>query len=153
MVCLGNICRSPMAEGILANKIKQLHLDWEVDSAGTDNWHIGETPDLRAQHITSINNIDISNQRARQFSRGDFDHYDLILTMDGDNYSTVQKQANGDGHMQKVRMILDYISPGNKLNVPDPYWDDDGFEKVFDMLNSACDALIRSFINQSEPAS
>lgn len=142
-VCLGNICRSPLAEGILREKVSQLGLDWNVDSAGTGHWHIGEPPDPRSVATAQNHGIDITYQRARQFSKSDFDEFDLILTMDKGNYRDVQRLASNKEHANKVKLILDYPhSPSNK-EVPDPYWNDDGFEQVFRLLDIATDNVIK----------
>jgi len=142
MVCLGNICRSPLAEGILQNKIQQRQLDWEVESAGTGNWHIGEPPDPRSVQIAQKNGIDITTQRARQFNSKDFNQYDLILAMDTSNHNNILRMAGSEKDRQKVRMIMNYVDPDRNQSVPDPYWDDDGFEQVFRMLDEACERLI-----------
>lgn len=147
MVCLGNICRSPLAEGILARKIKEMGLDWEVDSAGTGDWHIGEQPDPRSIQIADQNDLDIRYQRARQLRSDDLLRYDLILAMDSSNYQNILKLApEGTGH--KVEMILNYVFPGENRSVPDPYWDDDGFPRVFDLLDRATDHLIESCLTE-----
>ena len=145
MVCLGNICRSPMAEGILKSKVKDKGLDWEVDSAGTGAWHIGELPDPRSIAESSKQGIDITDQRARQFDSRDFDDFDLILAMDSTNLSNIQRLAPKKGKEGKVVMIMDFVQPDGHVNVPDPYWDDDGFNKVFRMLDEACERLIEKY--------
>lgn len=142
MVCLGNICRSPLAEGILKNKIKEHGLDWEVSSAGTGAWHIGELPDSRSIRTAQQHGLDITDQRARQFTAADFKDYDLILAMDGSNYRNILQLDLDSQYEHKVNMILNYIDALKGQGVPDPYWDDDGFEKVYQMLDEACDALI-----------
>ncbi len=142
MVCLGNICRSPLAEGILQNKIQQRQLDWEVESAGTGNWHIGEPPDPRSVQIARQYGIDITAQRARQFNSKDFSQYDLILAMDTSNHNNILHMAGSEEERQKVRMIMNYVNPERSQSVPDPYWNDDGFEQVFRMLDEACERLI-----------
>lgn len=145
MVCLGNICRSPLAEGILKHKIKERGLDWTVDSAGTGSWHVGERPDPRSIAMARKKGIDISDQRARKFTVADFDRYDLILVMDSSNYQDVLRLAKTEEHRKKVELIMNFAAPGRNKNVPDPYWDDNGFEQVFDMLEEACEALIQKF--------
>ncbi|RMG83480.1 MAG: low molecular weight phosphotyrosine protein phosphatase [Bacteroidetes bacterium] len=145
MVCLGNICRSPLAEGILKHKIKERGLDWTVDSAGTGSWHVGERPDPRSIAMARKKGIDISDQRARKFTAADFDRYDLILAMDSSNYRDILRRAKTEEHRNKVALIMNFASPGRNENVPDPYWDDNGFEQVFDMLEAACDSLIQKF--------
>ena len=147
MVCLGNICRSPLAEGILKNKLNQLGLDWEVDSAGTGAYHIGELPDRRSIDIAQKNNIDITDQRARQFLAKDFEQFDLILAMDASNYQHIIRLTQHEKHENKVRMILNYVTPEMNQGVPDPYWDDNGFENVYQLLDNACEALIQFHLN------
>ncbi len=142
MVCLGNICRSPLAEGILRDKVKAKGLDWEIDSAGTSSYHIGEKPDKRSILVAAKHGIDISNQRGRQFHFPDFDAFDIIYVMDSANYNDIIRQAENDVEKNKVRLILNEVKPGFNQSVPDPYWDDDGFEKVFQMLDAACNKII-----------
>ncbi len=146
MVCLGNICRSPLAEGIMKNKLKQHNLDWEVGSAGTGSWHIGSSPDPRSIDIARQNNIDITSQRGRQFIRQDFDQYDLIFAMDSQNYQNILKLAPNDETKEKVQLIMNLHQPGYNQSVPDPYWDDNGFQKVFDMLDMACDGIVKNYV-------
>jgi len=141
MVCLGNICRSPLAEGILRKKVKDNGLGWEVESAGTSHWHQGERPDPRSIYTASQHGLDITDQRARQLRPDDLQAYDLILAMDESNHRDILRFAKTEAEQRKVKRILEYSDTPNK-NVPDPYWDDDGFEKVYRMLDEACDALI-----------
>ena len=143
MVCLGNICRSPLAEGILKHKVEQHGLDWHVDSAGTGNWHVGELPDHRSIATARQYDIDITYQRARQFRTADFEHFDRIFVMDTQNYRDVLRLAQNDAQREKVQLILDLTHPGENRSVPDPYWDDDGFEHVFQLLDAACGKLIQ----------
>ncbi|MCB9315255.1 MAG: low molecular weight phosphotyrosine protein phosphatase [Lewinellaceae bacterium] len=143
MVCLGNICRSPLAEGILKHKVEQHGMDWEVDSAGTGNWHVGELPDHRSIATARQYDIDITYQRARQFRTADFEHFDRIFVMDTQNYRDVLRLAQNDAQREKVQLILDLTHPGENRSVPDPYWDDDGFEHVFQLLDAACGKLIQ----------
>ncbi len=142
MVCLGNICRSPLAEGILKHHIRLQGLDWTVDSAGTGNWHVGELPDHRSIATARQHGIDLTDQRARQFKATDFDHFDRIFVMDQQNYRDVLQLAKHAEHRAKVQLILDLTDPDEARNVPDPYHDDDGFEAVFQMLDAACKKLI-----------
>ncbi len=143
MVCLGNICRSPLAEGILKHKVRQNGLDWTVDSAGTGSWHAGELPDRRSISVARKYGVDITDQRARQFQVADFDRFDQILVMDTQNQRDVLRLAEHDEHRAKVQLILDFIYPGQDRSVPDPYYDDNGFEEVFGMLDAACDKLLK----------
>ena len=144
MVCLGNICRSPLAEGILKNKVKRAGLEWEVDSAGIGDWHTGELPDQRSIAIARRFGIDITDQRARQIRKEDLLDFDLILAMDDSNLRQVQllaKQLNQT--KAQVDMIMNYSEPGKNRTVPDPYYGGiDGFEKVFYMLDEATDRIL-----------
>ncbi|MCB9283627.1 MAG: low molecular weight phosphotyrosine protein phosphatase [Lewinellaceae bacterium] len=145
MVCLGNICRSPLAEGILKEKIKQHQLDWVVDSAGTGYWHVGEGPDQRSVAVARQRGIDIRDQRARQLRSKDLEEFDLIFAMDTSNYRSIVNMAPRPALSEKVHLILDLIYPGEGRSVPDPYYDDYGFEGVYDMLEEACDQIIVKF--------
>ena len=142
MVCLGNICRSPLAEGIMKHHIGQHDLDWEVDSAGTGNWHVGNRPDVRSIAVARQYGIDISGQRGRHFQAADFERFDKIFVMDAQNLRDVLLLARTDEHRAKVALILDQIHPGQNRGVPDPYYDDNGFEAVFTMLKDACGAFV-----------
>jgi len=140
MVCLGNICRSPLAEGILTKKTK--HLEVTVDSAGTAGYHIGRSPDNRSIKIADKHNINLRNQRARQFTRLDFDKFDIIYAMDTNNYSHLIALANNQEEREKVRMILNEINPGIFESLPDPYYGgDNGFQKIYNLLDKACDKI------------
>ena len=144
MVCLGNICRSPLAEGILQAKLTAEGLDIEVDSAGTGGWHVGQEPDKRSIAIANKYGIDISNQKARQFSAEDFDKFDLIYVMDGSNLSDVLALATTQDEVNKVKLILNEINPNENNPVPDPYYGGaDGFENVYQLLNEACDIITK----------
>jgi len=145
MVCLGNICRSPLAEGIMQRIIAENNLDWQVDSAGTGSWHVGSSPDSRSIAVAQKNNIDITNQRGRQFSREDFDRYDLIFAMDSQNYQNIHKLASNKQDKEKVQLVMNLHQPGHNQSVPDPYWDDNGFQGVFDMLELACEGIIKKY--------
>ena len=141
MVCLGNICRSPLAEGILQNKA--LDKDLYVDSAGTASYHIGNPPDPRSIKIANDYGIDLSTQRARQFSSEDFDTFDKIYAMDIHNYKSIISLARDEDDKLKVDLILNEVNPGSFDSVPDPYYgDSNGFQNVFKMLEKACDMII-----------
>jgi len=141
MVCLGNICRSPLAEGILRSKT--FLKDVEVDSVGTADNHVGNRPDKRSIGVAAKNNIDISNLSGRQFSVQDFDDFDLIYAMDNSNYKNIVALARNEEDKQKVFLILNEIFPGENLDVPDPYYGGaHGFETVYKMLDQACDAIV-----------
>jgi len=142
MVCLGNICRSPLAEGILCNKGK--HLSIEVDSAGTAAYHIGKKPDIRSIEIANKYAIDLNQQRARQFSRADFDEFDIIYAMDINNYAHLISLASSETERNKIRMILNEINPNAYQSVPDPYYGgENGFQDIYNILQKACDKIIK----------
>jgi len=136
MVCLGNICRSPLAHGVLEHLAKEKGLDWEIDSAGTGNWHIGSYPDNRSIAIAKKYGVDISGQRARQFSKADFKYYDRILVMDRANLSDVLALAGTAEERAKVSLFLE-----NDI-VPDPYYDDNLFDPVYQMIAKRCEILL-----------
>ena len=141
MVCLGNICRSPLAEGILKNK--STHLDIQVDSAGTAGYHVGNKPDARAIEIAQKYNIDLNNQRARQFSRKDFDEFDIIYAMDKNNYANLISLADNNEERNKIKMILNELNHDSFQSVPDPYYGgQEGFEKVYKLLDKACEKIV-----------
>lgn len=141
MVCLGNICRSPLAEGILQEKIISEGLNWEVDSAGTSSWHVGENPDPRSVEVAGRNGLDISRQRARQFTPDDFNSFDLIFAMDHSNYSDILDLAKSEQQKAKVKLILNEIFPEKNRAVPDPYWDNN-FDEVYELLSQAANSII-----------
>lgn len=139
MVCLGNICRSPLAEGILKSKLSK---SFTVDSAGTANYHVGNPPDKRSIAVARKYGLDISNLKGRQFSVLDFDTFDLIYVMDESNYQNVIRLARNDKDISKVKMILNEVYPNQNYDVPDPYYGgDNGFENVYKMLDEACDVI------------
>jgi protein-tyrosine phosphatase len=137
MVCLGNICRSPLAHGVMEHLVKQEGLEWTVDSAGTGNWHVGQGPDHRSTREARNNGIDISRQVCRQFSVDDFDGFDYIVVMDKNNRREILAQARNKEDEKKVRLLL-----GDK-EVPDPYYDDTQFAPVFKMVEAGCKQLIK----------
>ncbi|MDQ0107858.1 protein-tyrosine phosphatase [Chitinophaga terrae (ex Kim and Jung 2007)] len=133
MVCLGNICRSPLAEGIMRHLAEEKGLDWVIDSAGTGNWHIGQAPDHRAIKEARKNGVDISSLRGRQFQPSDFDAFDKILVMDRNNYRDVIRQARNEADKAKVAFLL----PQDQ-EVPDPWFDDALFAPVYKLIYNAC---------------
>ncbi len=145
MVCLGNICRSPLAEGILKAKIREHGLDWQVDSAGTSSWHVGELPDARSIETARRHGIDITDQRARQLQPSDLEEYDLILAMDRSNLRDILRLARNEEQRRKVRLVMEFVEPRDPQDVPDPYWDDDGFEGVYQMLERAAEGIIAAY--------
>lgn len=139
MVCLGNICRSPLAEGILKSKVDRSFIG--VDSAGTAGYHVGKPPDPRSINVAKNRGIDISQQRCRQFTVADFDAFDLIYAMDSSNYNSISSLARTKKDIEKVTLLLSEMNLKN-TDVPDPYYDsDDGFEKVFHMIDQACEVI------------
>ncbi len=144
MVCLGNICRSPLAQGILESKVKSNII---VDSAGTAGYHQGELPDSRSIAVAKKYAIDITNQRSRKFEVKDFDRFDIIYAMDKSNYKDLLKLTRNDLDVKKLKLILNEVTPNEDLDIPDPYYGGDkGFDNVYHMLDEACD-IIASKIN------
>lgn len=146
MVCLGNICRSPLAEGILKNKLDGKTV--LVDSAGTAGYHIGKKPDNRSIAIAKKYGIDISQQRCRQFTAKDFSEFDLIYAMDNSNYNNIIALAKNKNDIAKVNLLLHRSNVTNK-EVPDPYYGgEDGFEKIFHLIDSACNLIVQDIIHK-----
>ncbi|MDA8692919.1 low molecular weight phosphotyrosine protein phosphatase [Saprospiraceae bacterium] len=141
MVCLGNICRSPMAHGILEKKVAELNLGWEVDSAGTSAYHRGEAPDNRAIETAAAHDIDITGQKSRQLLQKDMSDYDLIITMDTNNYNNTLRLATNEAEKAKVKLLLNYSHPKENRAVPDPYYSG-GFDYVYRLIEEAVAALI-----------
>ncbi len=137
MVCLGNICRSPLAEGIMQHLADEQGLDWQIDSAGTGGWHVGQGPDHRSVRTARKHGIDISKQICRQFSSSDFDNFDHIYVMDRFNRLDVLAMAPDESAEAKVKLLL-----GSK-EVPDPYYDEDMFEPVFELITRGCKDIIK----------
>ena len=147
MVCLGNICRSPLAEGILASKLPKD--TFFVDSAGTGNWHIGKQPDKRSILVAKNNGIDISNQKCRQFTTSDFEKFDYIFVMDDSNYNDVVFLSKNENQKNKVYFILNELFPNENVAVPDPYYGlQNGFDSVFEMLDESCTILAQKLIKK-----
>ena len=138
MVCLGNICRSPLAEGILQNKVTTTQIF--VDSAATAGYHVGNRPDSRSIDVAHKYGISIESQRCRKFTIQDFNDFDLIYAMDRSNYHNIIAMDNNKDDIKKVKLILDEVELGIK-EVPDPYLDDDGFEDVYHLIDAACEAI------------
>ncbi len=148
MVCLGNICRSPLAEGILRSKVNLSEV--HVDSAGTGGWHVGEQPDERSIKVARKYGLDITYQRGRKFSTYDFEQFDHIFVMDNSNYRDVLQLANSEEERQKVQLILDELFPGENVDVPDPYYGGEhGFENVYKMLDEACERIAQRLSNNN----
>jgi len=143
MVCLGNICRSPMADGLLRKKVEEAKLNVVVDSAGTGDWHVGEAPDERMRKTAQKNGTPIDFLRARQFMASDFKTFDMIYVMDRSNYDNVIRLAENEAEKEKVDFILHEIQPGTQVEVPDPYFGgEQGFKDVYNMLDEATSNII-----------
>ena len=149
MVCLGNICRSPLAEGILKKKISENGLNVIVDSAATSDYHIGDRPDPRSISKAAEYGIDITAQRGRQLQNSDFQEFDRIFVMDTSNYSNTVALTNKPEEIDKVEMILNLINPGSNQSVPDPYFGGEaGFENVYSLLDAASDVIVKQINNE-----
>ena len=139
MVCLGNICRSPLAEGILQAKLPKNYI---VDSAGTASYHVGTAPDKRSVVTAKKFGVDISQQKCRQISTSDFETFDHIYVMDTSNYKNVVAIAPNEEAKRKVKVILNELHPNKNLEVPDPYYGDiQGFEHVYKLLDEVCEVI------------
>lgn len=148
MVCLGNICRSPLADGLLRKKVEEKGLNVTVDSAGTSSYHIGSEPDARTQENALKHGVDLSFLRARQFSKLDFQDFDRIYAMDNSNVFNILQMAQSDADKEKVKLLLDLIPEQHNKEVPDPYYGgEQGFEKVFQLVDKATDILIEELEN------
>ncbi len=151
MVCLGNICRSPLAEGIMQHKANEAGLKWTVDSAGTGGWHIGEGPHPLSQKTALQYGINIGQQRARRFRPTDPLEFDHIFFMDEDNLRDARQIAGPNWQSHKASLLLDTIHPGKKMSVPDPYYGDESdYHTVFRMISEACEAFISQHIQSFE---
>ena len=142
MVCLGNICRSPLAEGIMQSKIDQHDLDWTVDSAGTSGHHNGHKPDPRSIEVAEKNGLDITTQRSRKLIIKDLEEFDLVCVMDSSNYINVRMLSRNSAHHKKIQLIMNFSQPDRNVNVTEPYYGDEGFDRVYQMLDEACEAIV-----------
>jgi len=150
IVCLGNICRSPIAEGVLRHKVKQYGLDWIVESAGTESYHIGEAPHRFSQKICLAHGIDISSLRAAKFTKDDFGRYDIIYAMAGDVYNEIQRIGGRDADMNKVDYFLNELNKNSNGSVPDPwYGPEEGYKQVYEMIEKTCNAIIENHKKES----
>ena len=144
-VCLGNICRSPIAEGVLTELAKQHHLSWQIASAGTESFHIGEQPHRYSQQVCKENSIDISHQRAAQFSKEDLQQYDLIYTMSTDVYNILKKICGSSFDSNKVRLFLEELYPSQNLSIKDPWYGElEGYYEVYEEIRKGCLAIIEN---------
>ena len=146
MVCLGNICRSPLAEGILADKARKAGFNWLVHSAGTAGYHVGEAPHPLSQKVAAAHGIDISQQQCRQFVAADMLEYDRIYVMDVANYAAIQQLSGDLWNPDKVTLILNALHPNRNESVPDPwYGNEKDYQHVFQLLTAACDNIINQY--------
>lgn len=146
MVCLGNICRSPLAEGILKDKAKAAGLQWVVESAGTNGYHIGEAPHHLSQKVALLNGVDICNQRARRFVKEDMDRYDIIYAMADDVLRDMKRIARDKWDSNKAILFLNELYPGKNASVPDPwYGTEPDFHDVYKTINEVCDRIVEKY--------
>lgn len=146
MVCLGNICRSPLAEGILQHKALKEGLLWTIDSAGTNGYHIGEAPHRLSQKVALLHGIDICKQRARRFVPADFNRFDKIYAMAGDVVEEMRFIAKKEFDPSKVDLLMNELYPGKNMDVPDPwYGTEPGYHEVFEMVDKACDKIVEKY--------
>lgn len=146
MVCLGNICRSPLAEGILQDKAFGAGLTWSIESAGTNSYHTGEPPHHLSQKVARLNGIDISQQRARRFTANDFEVYDKIYALAEDVMDEMKRIAGKKFDAAKAELLMNEIYPGKNMDVPDPwYGPEPGYHEVFALIDKACDAIIEKY--------
>lgn len=155
MVCLGNICRSPMAEGVLRHKVKQHGLNWTVDSAGTESYHVGEPPHRLSQKVCSQHGIDISGQRARRFTAADFSKYDKIYALAEDIYDEIRHIGGSSADMSKVHFLMGELHtlPNSEIpitnsitDVPDPYYGgEEGYHYAYELIDKTCEAIIARY--------
>jgi protein-tyrosine phosphatase len=145
MVCLGNICRSPLAEGILQHRAWEAGLQWSVESAGTNGYHTGEPPHRLSQKVAKLNGIDISQQRSRKFVPEDFERFDMIYAMAEDVVYEMRRIAGSRFRAEKVNLLMNILHPGQNRDVPDPWYGaEPGYHEVFQMIDEACTHLIAS---------
>ena len=144
MVCLGNICRSPLAEGILKDKAGKAGLNWMIDSAGTNGYHVGEAPHPLSQKVALLNGIDISRQRARKFMAADIDNFDIVYAMAEDVIVEMKRIAKNKFDNAKVDLLMNELYPGKDIDVPDPWsGPEKEYHEVFAMIDKACDKIIQ----------
>lgn len=154
MVCLGNICRSPLAEGILKDKVEKAGLNWTIDSAGTNNYHLNEAPHPLSQKIARLNGIDISCQRKRKFVAADFDNYDKIYALAEDVMDEMKWIAGKKFNADKTDLLMNELLPGENIEVPDPYYGgEEGYHEVYSLINEACDAIVVKYTKKEKAVS
>lgn len=150
MVCLGNICRSPLAEGILQQKVFEAGLRWSVESAGTNGYHNGEPPHHLSQKVARLNGIDISRQRSRRLQAADIDVYDKIYAMAGDVAHEIKRIAGKKFKPEKVELLMNELYPGKNMDVPDPwYGPEPGYHEVYKMIDEACQSIVAKHLAHS----
>lgn len=146
MVCLGNICRSPLAEGILRRMITENGLDWQVDSAGTESYHVGEAPHPLSRRVAKIHGIDISGLRARRLTREDFGKFDRLYALAPDLYREMEHIGGKNASMEKVDILLNEVHPGQDLAVPDPWsGPESGYQRAYELMEEACKKIISRY--------
>ena len=146
MVCLGNICRSPLAEGILQDKVFKAGLNWSIESAGTNSYHTGEPPHPLSQKVAKLNGIDICQQRARRFVAEDFEVYDKIYALAADVLDDIKRISKKKFDATKVDLLMNELYPGKNMDVPDPYYGTEpGYHEVYKMIGEVCDAIINKY--------
>ena len=151
MVCLGNICRSPLAEGILQDKARKAGLKWSIDSAGTNGYHVGEAPHHLSQKVATQHGIDISQQCARQFIVDDFENFDIIYAMAEEVVDEMKWIAKNKFNGTKVRLLMNELYPGKNIDVPDPwYGPEPGYHEVYGMMEAACDKIIEKALAEKQ---
>jgi protein-tyrosine phosphatase len=145
MVCLGNICRSPMAEGILQNKCTKAELDWLIDSAGTNGFHNGEAPHHLSQKVAALHHINLQHQISRQFTVADIENFDIIYALANDVLQDIKKIAGQKYDASKIKLLMNELHPNKNIDVPDPwYGNEQGYHEVYTMLDKACDAVLKN---------
>jgi len=150
MVCLGNICRSPLAEGILQKKAAEAGLDWIIESAGTNGYHTGEPPHHLSQKVAQLNGLNISRQRSRLFKKEDIAYFDRIYAMSADVVKDIQHISKDRFDSKKVSLLLNESAPGKNLDVPDPWsGPEEGYHHVYQLINDACDTIIKNALSKT----
>lgn len=149
MVCLGNICRSPLAEGIMLQKIKAANLNWQVDSVGTNGYHVNEAPHYLSQKVAKKHGVNIHNQLCRRIIAADYKKFDKIYAMAGDVIDEMKQLAGNKFEGKKVGLIMNEVYPDQNVDVPDPWYGPEaGYEEVYEMLDKACEAIINNSSKQ-----
>lgn len=148
-VCLGNICRSPIAEGVMRSYVEQYHLNWEIASAGTESSHIGSAPHRHSQKVCLQHGVDISGQRARKFTKELYDRFDKVYAMSDDVYDKVLEIIGADADSSKLQLFLNELMPGSNASVPDPWYGDEaGYKPVYEMIDKTCREILKRYKDQ-----